>query len=232
MAVLRHLAQRTNVAVPNYDMVDPHGNFASYILIAGRALTAERFFALSDSIAKEAITQAVTLLTSLHTLEPQAIKPLEVWPRMWSQTKTADCLRDSRLPLLTDRMPMLSGPIEDFLRRYRDDRVPREVVLHGDLVGDHLLVDEHTGRLNGIIDFSDVALGDPAHDLLGFWSYGASAAAHAVGVYGNICADPTMLARSRNHFIRYQIDRLFEMIDEGAPGTVIQTLSAKLAILL
>ena len=39
----------------------------------------------------------------------------------------------------------------------------------GDLVRDHLLVDEHTGHLTGIIDFSDVALGDPAQDFLGFW---------------------------------------------------------------
>ncbi len=127
---------------------------------------------------------------------------------------------------------MLRAPIEHFLSRYRAGIVAHEVVLHGDLVGDHLLVDEHTGRLTGIIDFSDVALGDPAHDFLGFWSYGASVAAYAVSTYGQAGTDPTLLARSRNHFIRYQIDRLFEMIVDGASADAIQTHSEELAILL
>jgi hypothetical protein len=151
---------------------------------------------------------------------------------MWSPDQFVDRLRQDRLPTLLGRVPTLKGPVEGFLQRYRHDRSPREVILHGDLVGDHLLLDEQTGRLAGIIDFSDVALGDPAHDLLGFWAYGASAATHAVSVYVDADEDPTLLVRSRNHFVRYQLDRLFEAIAEGADDDAVRRRSSALATLL
>lgn len=38
-------------------------------------------------------------------------------------------------------------------------------LIHNDLCPDHLLIDPATGRLIGLIDFSDAALGDPAIDF-------------------------------------------------------------------
>lgn len=151
---------------------------------------------------------------------------------MWSPLQFADRIRRDRLPMLADRVPVLAAPIGEFLERFEASHAPRDVILHGDLVGDHLLINEQTGRLAGIIDFGDIALGDPAHDFLGFWEYGASAAAYAIAIYGQGDADPMLLARSRNHFIRYRIDRLFEIIADGAGTDTIQTHSAALAVLL
>ncbi|MGI4730858.1 MAG: phosphotransferase family protein [Janthinobacterium lividum] len=174
--VLRALARHAGIATPHYDIVDPDGQFASYFLIAGVPLTPAIFSALSAGKARVAIAEAVGLLKALHALNPRAVEPAGVCPRMWSAGQFADRLRDTRLPALASRAPELLPSIEAFLWRYRTDRAPRDVVLHGDLVSDHLLVDESTGRLTGIIDFGDVALGDPAHDLLGFWIYGEHAA--------------------------------------------------------
>lgn len=231
-AVLRLLGQRTRIAIPDYDIVDPNGCFASYLLVPGVSLTPVRFSALPANQAYGLIRDAVRLLTTLHGIASHEVQPLEAWPRMWSVGQFADRLQQHRLPVLADRVPTLAAPIERFLERYRAGRAFREVVLHGDLVGDHLLVDEHDGRLTGVIDFSDVALGDPAHDLLGFWAYGASAAAYAVTAYDEVAADRTLFARSRDHFIRYRIDRLFEMIVDDAGADAIQTHSTALAALL
>jgi aminoglycoside phosphotransferase (APT) family kinase protein len=230
--VLRALGRRVRIAVPSYDLVDPNGRFASYLLIAGVPLTPVRFSALTNDNARSAIAQAVGLLKTLHALDPSAVEPVDTWPRMWSADQFADQLRDARLAALASRAPELLPAIEAFLWRYQTDRAPRDVVLHGDLVSDHLLVDEFTGRLTGIIDFSDVALGDPAHDLLGFWAYGERAATQAVAQYDPSDADPTLLARSRNHFIRYRIDRLVEIIVDGAPADPIREHAAALARLL
>ena len=231
-AVLERLGASARIAIPQYDILDPDGCFASYLLIPGVPLTSARFSALPTSTAQRVIGAAVTLLKDLHAFDLNEFKLSGAWPRMWSPGQFADRLRKDRLPTLFARVPALSVPVERFLRRYEHDQALGEVVLHGDLVGDHLLLDEHAGRLAGIIDFSDVALGDPAHDLLGFWAYGASAAAHAVRLYGQVHADPTLLARSRNHFIRYQIDRLFEMIAEGAGDDATRKRSSALAALL
>ena len=230
--VLRALRQQAGIAVPNYDIVDPNGRFASYLLIAGVPLTPARLATLSAEKARAAIAEAVRLLKTLHALDPNAVDPANIWPRMWSADQFAERLWGTRLAVLTSRAPELLTVVEAFLRRYRTDRAPRSVVLHGDLVSDHLLVNQSTGRLTGIIDFSDVALGDPAHDLLGFWAYGERAATQAVAEYDPSDADPKLLGRSRNYFIRYRIDRLVDMIIDGAPADPIREHVAALAQLL
>lgn len=232
IGLLRHIAGQAPVAVPNYDLVDPDGRFASYRLIAGVPLTTDEFADLPLAAARRTIADAVELLKVLHGVDPAAIGPAEAWPSMWSAARFADRLRHARLCLIAQRAPALIAPIQAFLQRYHNDRVPHHVVLHGDLVSEHLLVDQQTGRLAGVIDFSDTALGDSAHDLLGFWAYGASAAAHAVACYDQSDADPTLLARSRDHFIRYEIDRLFEMIVDNAQDGEIEDHAAALAQLL
>jgi len=230
--VLERLGSCAQVTIPQYDMVDPEGCFGSYLLIPGVPLTSARFSTLSTVTSQGVIRDAVALLKNLHGLDFRNMEPSGAWPRMWSPGQFAERLRKDRLPTLFDRVPTLTVPVECFLRRYQRDQAHREVVLHGDLVGDHLLVDEHTGCLTGIIDFSDVALGDPAHDLLGFWAYGTRAATQAVRIYGEADANPTLLARSRDQFIRYQIDLLFEAIAEGAGDDAIQKRSSALAALL
>ncbi len=43
----------------------------------------------------------------------------------------------------------------------------REVLLHADLGGEHLLIDPDTSRVTGIIDWTDMEWGDPARDFSG-----------------------------------------------------------------
>lgn len=219
--VLDQLRHQSLVAVPAYDMFDPDGCFASYLLIAGSPLTPSRYSRLPGKVAKTAVADAALLLKSLHALDPGTIETAGAWPCMSSPAQFVDRIESSRLSLLASLTPALVRPIARFLERYSHDQAPCEVVLHGDLVSDHLLVDGYTGHLTGIIDFSDVALGDPAQDFLGFWEYGASAAGHAVACYGASCLDPTLLVRSYNHFVRYRIDRLYEMIIDGAPARML-----------
>lgn len=230
--VLDRLRPQASIAVPAYDLIDLNGGLAAYPLIPGVPLTPARFAALDDDVGRTVLTDAVSLLKSLHALDPFAIRPTDDWPRMWSSRRFADRIEDERLPLLASRSPASAAPIGAFLDRYKADRAPRDVVLHGDLVGDHMLIDRATGRLAGVIDFGDVALGDPAHDLSGFWAYGATAAAHAVGRYADVGSDPTLLVRSRRHFTRYGIDRLYEMIVDGAADGTIERNAARLAKLL
>ena len=113
----------------------------------------------------------------------------------------------------------------------RLDRPERLAIVHGDLVGEHILVDLSGSRLAGIIDFGDVALGDPAQDLLGLWSYGADAVTRVIDGYDPGRNDPGLLRRSRNHFIRYRIDDLFECLDRGKLSDVPAQVAAIAALL-
>lgn len=230
--VLDLLQPQAQVAIPAYDLIDPNGDFAAYPLIAGLPLTPERFSALPMNAGKALLADATALLNRLHSLEPRRIRPMNQWPRLWTAEQFAERIANVRLPLLAGRMTGMVSPIIAFLDRYRADRVPRYVVLHGDLVGDHMLIEEGTGRLAGIIDFSDVSLGDPAYDLLGFWAFGAKAADYAARCYSDAGADPTLLARSHRHFVRYEIDRLYEMIVDDASSETIERQSAEVIKLI
>jgi aminoglycoside phosphotransferase (APT) family kinase protein len=73
---------------------------------------------------------------------------------------------DRALPLLPlASRAWLASKARDFERRGGTSSAPR-VLIHGDLSGDHFLVDGE-GRLTGIIDFADARIADPALDFAG-----------------------------------------------------------------
>ena len=125
---------------------------------------------------------------------------------------------------------MQARSIEQFYNGYREVVSPHRVVIHGDLVVEHLLLDDETEQLSGIIDFGDVALGDPAQDFLGFWAYGADAVARAVELYRPAQPDSTLLARSREHAIRYRLDAMLERM--ATSGDETSSIAAEIDALL
>ncbi len=216
IAVLGLLQRRSVVPTPSYDYVDPAGRFAGYRFIEGIELTQSRFAALSPVGKDRVLGQAAMFLSALHSLPRDAVDRAGPWPMAWTAAEYAERGLTERLPSIAACAPHLAGPIEAFYRSYRHERLDRLVVVHGDLVADHILLDEAAERLAGIIDFGDVAIGDPAQDLLAFWSYGKEAASRIVQLYGPSDADSGLLGRSRNHFIRHRIDQLFQQLGQGA----------------
>lgn len=213
--VLKHLQHRSKVTVPAYDHVDPSGRFAGYRFIGGNPLTTDRYARLDAASAKAVLDAVAGFLTALHDLPQAAIGWSGEWPRIWTAAQFAQRGVAERLPLIARHAPQFATLVEAFYAIYRLDRPENLAIIHGDLVGEHMLVDRSGLRLAGIIDFGDVALGDPAQDLLGFWSYGVDAVTKVIDGYDPRRDDPGLLRRSRNHFIRYRIDDLFECLDRG-----------------
>ena len=84
-----------------------------------------------------------------------------------------DLWRDEYAPLIEEVLPQLRPRSREWLRGVADEFVaagassnaPR-VLVHGDLSGHHLLMDEE-GALTGVIDFADALIVDPAIDFAG-----------------------------------------------------------------
>lgn len=99
------------------------------------------------------------------------------------------------------------------------------VVLHHDLKGEHLLVDGR-GRVSGVLDWTDAAVGDPAEDVAGLAiSVGAPAAARiavAAGHTAEVAARGVLLAR---------YDTLVRLADRlhGTDDSPVPLLRAQLA---
>ena len=229
--VLRHLRPRTQVAIPEYEHVDPAGRFAGYRFIKGEALTRAKFALIDESAITEVLHSTAAFLSVLHDLPQADVAWPDTWPKAWTTAQYADRGLFERMPLIVRHAPHLAGPLEAFYGAYRHDRADRLAIIHGDLVCEHILIDRARSALAGIIDFGDVALGDPAQDLLGFWSYGPDAAARVVARYDPRGNDPDLLRRSRNHFIRYRIDDLFERLDRGRLADAPAQMAAVAALL-
>ena len=229
IAVLAALRQHSPVPTPVYSLIDPAGAFAGYHFISGVELTAGRFDAIPTAIQHTLLDQAAEFLSTLHGLSPADVWPGE-WRRAWDAADYALRASNGRLADIARSFPELSARLEAFLAVYRRGGRHRSVILHGDLVTDHILLAESGDHLAGIIDFGDVALGDPAQDLMGFWAYGPDAVTHLIEAYAG-GHDPDLLHRSHGAFVRHRIDGLWDALNEHGAGAVADE-AARLAALL
>ena len=71
------------------------------------------------------------------------------------------------------------------------------VLIHNDFAAEHLLVDAQTRTISGVIDWSDVAIGDPAADFAGLFHWGGEALAVAVAAAYGGSLDAAALIRAR-----------------------------------
>ena len=85
----------------------------------------------------------------------------------------------------------------------------RRAVIHRDFSEDHILLDPVEGRLAGVIDFTDAALGDPAFDFSCLWAYGRWAPAEAARSYRADADTPGLLSRALWWFTRYRLDQVW-----------------------
>jgi aminoglycoside phosphotransferase (APT) family kinase protein len=114
------------------------------------------------------------LFSALHRIDPGAVPPTPAgWEReSWDDLRAelAEAAGSAR-PLLGPVMlaraePYLAGQMPAPPR----DRPSRFV--HNDICAEHLLADPGTGRLTGLIDFTDAMGGDPAQDFAGLITIG------------------------------------------------------------
>jgi aminoglycoside phosphotransferase (APT) family kinase protein len=110
-----------------------------------------------------------TLLTQLHRTDPARIPPCpggfdnEPWDQLRAELMADAPAARALLPhnLLPQAEPYLTGqlppPPADGPRRF----------IHNDICPDHVIVDATTGRLTGLIDFTDALIGEVVLDFVG-----------------------------------------------------------------
>jgi aminoglycoside phosphotransferase (APT) family kinase protein len=200
-AILPVIAPRLPLAIPVPCYVgEPEERFpcpfAGYRMIAGQTACDANLDEGQRSRAAEPLADFLRALHSVPRTDvekagagPDTIGRLDVPKR---RQQIIDRLREAkRKGLARDVQPWLE---------LADDAPPgwtswKSMLVHGDFYARHLLVDE-TGAPNGVIDWGDVHLGDPAVDLSiahGFLPPAARAAFRAA--YGTIDDDTWRMAR-------------------------------------
>ena len=76
-------------------------------------------------------------------------------------------------------------------------RPPAPLLVHNDVSAEHILLDEAARTITGVIDWGDVAIGDPAVDLAGVFHWGGQAFVDAVLPAYQGPADEELVSRAR-----------------------------------
>ena len=178
IVVLEHLAGHVAAALPHYTHVPPHGRFAGYPLIRGRRLTADLLHSLPPGETTTIAAQLGSLLSALH-IQDTSTPPMNRVPHSY-QPENLDFVRgivENSMPsVLTEDEMRTARRICDEVGALQSTLLPR-VFLHYDIHARHLYWDrgpdagQAPGRL-GLIDFTDMCLGDPAVDFAELYEYG------------------------------------------------------------
>jgi len=92
--------------------------------------------------------------------------------------------------------PYCTGYVKEYLRQITQPAVDNEgffdfqpVLIHGELVPGHILVDNNTRRISGIIGFSNAGFGDPAYDIAMILDHLGEGFVRRIGRYYPIAAE-------------------------------------------
>lgn len=220
IAVLEHLSHHVEAALPRYTHVPDGIGFAGYPLVRGERLTPELLHGLPPREQTTLAAQLGAVLSALHIQDTSA-PPMDLVPHSY-QPENLDFVRgivENNMPdVLTADEMRTARAICDEVAALQSTLLPR-VFLHYDIYSRHLYwergrasgagasgsgsaeaaaagaaVGDTPGRL-GLIDFTDMCLGDPAVDFAELYAYGAGFVDEVLARYvGHI--DPGFLDRA------------------------------------
>ena len=151
--------------------------------VTGQPLTRQLWASLNEEQRERAAEQLGSLLASMHAMNPDVlpVSRVECW---WSDGAETSVLNESPRTL-PGKFALMKARVADYLAPYLTDEEmlavednfahveellgrPRQqrCLTHSDLFHSHLLWDSEGGV--GVIDFSDMTVGDPAVDYCHF----------------------------------------------------------------
>ena len=199
-AVLPLLAGRTSIPVPAFSF---HGvpsarfpmHFAGYEKLPGVPAIGVDPAGANPGRRAQVLGQ---FLSSLHAFPVETAAALDVpaYPAaLLLEEVREETLGD--LPRVREALPdAAEADWRRFFERPPDGAGVTPVLVHGDLAAEHILIDPDAGDITGVIDWSELAVGDPAIDVAGLCHWGGTGLAAAVLSHYQPRPDAGLLARA------------------------------------
>ena len=168
MQFLAKLKPLSLLPIPDYQYMGD--GFAGYAKIHGRQLSDKLFHELSTDTREKIAEQLGSFLSTLHKFSLSEADELGL-AHSWGGTH-----HKNGTVFLEKVAPLLSISVRNKAIRCMEDLLAERFtgrVIHGDFyMPDHVFFSENQNQL-GVIDFADVNIYDPAHDLQGVLEIGA-----------------------------------------------------------
>jgi len=234
IAVLPWLTVALPLPIPSFDIIcQPQGEdqpytFVGYAKIPGEPLPADLDLKVKERVAQ----QLAAFLTALHSfpVEPKDnigvatigqmphinIPILNLWQHYATFYQMVVRGRVLQLGLLT---PTEQAQVERMWDRFLtglQQQPPAVALCHNDLVREHILYDPVRREVTGVIDWGDMAVGDPALDFAGLLAFNTSLCARVIADYETADANLWSQARFYRDIIPFhEIEYGAFMEDEG-----------------
>lgn len=176
VSLVNYLSTRLSVRLPVYEFVwsgdrrHPQ-RFAGYGKIQGVPCTDYNYRGAWLEDLGQDLTRFITELHGLR-LPPKALGNLKRYtPKTWARNsrKFYGEIRRYAFPLLSkDVRGRASSFWADLLSTFENVEFEPKLI-HADLTGGNIICDPKTGRLNGVVDWSDAQVADPALDFVGLF---------------------------------------------------------------
>lgn len=164
---MARIADHLPVAVPRPTFARPGDRcaFSVHEEVTGVVLTRARWLRLRTARRERAAAELAGFLAALHELPVATVRACGL-PALRRAAYARRLREASARGLHALLAPDVRERLDATLAAWTEDDDEPAVVLHRDLSPDHVLHDPATGRITGILDFGDLAIGDPARDLI------------------------------------------------------------------
>ncbi|GMU19717.1 MAG: hypothetical protein AMXMBFR12_09090 [Candidatus Babeliales bacterium] len=162
VALLKELENKMSFAIPRVAYYFPHSYCFGYRKIHGVSLTKESYFSFNELGKKQLCDDLSRFLVELENCVSIADArkiglPTADWPMASIDLNKKLTHLEGTLKTIFDNV------IDRYALLEKDTELV--AVVHNDLHGDNILIDDKTGKLIGIIDFSSTAIGSIYHEF-------------------------------------------------------------------
>ena len=168
IAILPQISPLLNLEVPHFHYVARNLNFAGHKMIAGEPLS-NKIYNSFEKTTQRSIQQSLALfLSQLHAIDLSTISD-SVLPIMNPKEEYTENLSDAYQLIFPHLPTKARETISEIFTSYLNNPENfkyKPTLVHNDFSTDHILVNSATEEISGIIDFGDMAIGDPDYDLM------------------------------------------------------------------
>lgn len=168
IAVLSKIKTQLDLEIPNFDFISKEINFVGYKSINGTFLTKEIYNSLEKEFQIQIQKSLAVFLSQLHHISLSKLKGCGL-KNINLKEEYSDDFEDTKKLIFPNISPANRDIITKLFTAYLSDDKNFEykpALVHNDFSTDHILFEISTKKVNGIIDFSDMAIGDPDYDFM------------------------------------------------------------------
>ncbi|MGI6667961.1 MAG: phosphotransferase family protein [Acetivibrionales bacterium] len=166
--VVRFIKDFISLPLPDVEMIDQNVSRRRYIKGSPlyRSILLKSGYRTQDTIA----SQIATFLKQLHSIPIKTVQHAEIGDSRMNLSHE-DWMAELEM-VQRKILPYCTGYVKEYLHQVIKPVMDDEkffgfkpALIHGDLTPNHILFDQTSRRVSGIIGFGNAGLGDPSYDL-------------------------------------------------------------------